>query len=90
MLFLYLVLCPSLHLCMTAYCGHHIHTAWQLPYFAASRVLLRGHELEVAYDVDGSRYGGLVGMSVWVDGALVAHTTRLERLVLPGVLRQAE
>ena len=35
------------------------------------------------WDVDGRRYGGARGLSVWVDGELRAQSATLAPLVLP-------
>ena len=44
---------------------------------------LRCREIEVVWDVDGRRYGGARGLSVWVDGELRAQSATLTPLVLP-------
>ena len=42
-----------------------------LRYFAVDGLRIHGHDLCVAYDADGSRYGLGVGLHVLIDGALV-------------------
>lgn len=52
-------------------------------WFAATAVRVRGHEVEVLYDRDGSRWGGQPGLAVWVDGELRAHDGGLGPLRVP-------
>ena len=58
--------------------------ARQLSYLRACRVRVRGREVEVTFDADGRRWGGPVGLAVWVDGVLRAHESTLPaRLTVP-------
>ena len=61
----------------------------QLRWFAATRLLIRRQEVAVAYDADGSRYGGWRGLAVWVNGVQVAHSEVLRRIELPNLLPDA-
>ena len=54
----------------------------QLHWFLARSIQVRGHTVDVAYDADGSRYSGLVGLSIWLDGNLAAHAETLKRLAV--------
>ena len=54
----------------------------QLSSFAAGGLRIRGQEVEVAFDVDGTRYGGSAGLAVWLDGRLAAHSPKLSRLAV--------
>ena len=51
----------------------------------ASAVPIRGHDVTVVWDRDGSRYpSALVGLAVWLDGTLVCHAPGApRRCVLP-------
>lgn len=51
----------------------------QISWFSAAAVRVLSHDVDVAYDADGSRYGG-VGLAVWVDGTLVARRRTLGEL----------
>ena len=51
----------------------------QLTWFAASNVRVRGHDVDVAFDADGTRYGK-TGLAVWIDEELAAHSAELRRL----------
>ena len=53
-----------------------------LSFFRVQDVPYHGHRLSVTWDANGRRYGRQ-GLSVEVDGALVAHRPRIERLELP-------
>jgi hypothetical protein len=55
----------------------------QLAWFAALSVRVRGRDVSVAYDRDGSKYDGLVGIAVWLDGSLSGRASTLQRLVVP-------
>ena len=46
-------------------------------------VAVRGGDVAVAWDRDGSRYGGRKGLSVWVDGRAAAHSPEPRRLEVP-------
>ena len=61
---------------------HPLFEASQLSYLRASRVRVRGRDVEVTWDVDGTRYKGPVGLAVWVDGRLRAHSHQLLRLTV--------
>ena len=52
----------------------------QLKHFVAVGVRVHGHEVDVAFDVDGTRFGGAPGLAVWLDGRLAARTKTLRRL----------
>ena len=60
-----------------------LFAADQFAYVAATRVLVRGRDVAVAWDRDGSRYGGRAGLSVWVDGRAAAHSPEPRRLEVP-------
>ena len=49
-------------------------------YFCLDGLRYHGHDLTVAWDADGSRYRQGRGLSVWVDGRLVARRETLGRL----------
>jgi hypothetical protein len=51
-----------------------------LDWFALDGVLYHGHELAILWDRAGTRYHRGVGLTVLVDGKLVAHSARLERV----------
>jgi hypothetical protein len=55
----------------------------QLRWFSASGVRVRGRDVAVAFDADGSRYRGPPGLRVWLDGRLVANAPTLRRLTVP-------
>ena len=59
----------------------------QLPWFRVERLLLRGREVAIAWDADGTKYGRGAGLAVWVDGERVGCAEALEPLVLRGVLQ---
>jgi hypothetical protein len=42
----------------------------------------RGGELTVVWDRDGTRYGQNAGLSVFIDGKMVAHSSQLVRLTV--------
>ena len=48
-----------------------------------ARVAVRGRDVAVAWDRDGSRCGGRKGLSVWVDGRAAAHSPEPRRLEVP-------
>lgn len=60
-----------------------------LRWFAARHMPVQGRLVDVAYDADGSRYGGGAGLAVWVDGELVASAPTLRRLVVPLAVRES-
>ena len=60
-----------------------LFAADQFAYVAATRVAVRGRDVAVAWDRDGSRYGGRKGLSVWVDGRAAAHSPEPRRLEVP-------
>lgn len=62
---------------------HPLVERGQLAAFRASRVRLRCREVAVAWDADGSSYGGPRGLAVWVDGALRARSAELAPLTVP-------
>ena len=62
---------------------HPLFAPGALSYFRAARVRIWCREIEVVWDVDGRRYGGARGLSVWVDGELRAQSATLTPLVLP-------
>ncbi len=47
-------------------------------YFALEGVRYHGHDVAIAWDRDGTRYGRGRGLRVWVDGKEVAHRADLE------------
>ena len=49
-------------------------------YFALDGVEYHGHNLTIAWDRDGSRYGRGAGLTVFVDGEMIARTPALGRL----------
>jgi hypothetical protein len=51
-------------------------------YFRADHILYHGHEIAVQWDVDGSRYG-TTGLTIEVDGKVVASSPALGRLRVP-------
>ena len=61
----------------------------QVPWFRVERLLLRGREVAISWDADGSKYGQGAGLAVWVDGERVGCAEALEPLVLRGVLQGA-
>ena len=50
------------------------------PYFALEGVRYHGHDIDIAWDRDGTRYGRGAGLAVWVDGTEVARMPTLQRL----------
>jgi hypothetical protein len=52
--------------------------AWD--WFCLDGVPYRGHAVTVLWDRTGARYGRGAGLSVWVDGQLVAQRAQLQRL----------
>jgi len=61
-------------------------TAAELRWFACTGLLVRGSELAVRFDADGTYYGEGGGLMVWLNGSLVAHAHQLQRIVLPNAL----
>lgn len=55
----------------------------QLPWLHVAGVLVRGREVAVVYDRDGTRFGKGKGLAVWLDGALVAQARAPRRVVVP-------
>jgi len=56
-------------------------SATQLTYFRAERIIYHGREIAVQWDKDGSHYGGnSTGLTVEVDGEVVASSPSLTRL----------
>lgn len=54
-----------------------------LKYFALEDVPYHGHLVGVVFDADGKKYGLGAGLSVFVDGKIVAHEPGLKRVLLP-------
>jgi len=50
------------------------------PYFALNDVAYHGHTVSIIWDKDGSRYHRGAGLSIFVDGRRVAHTSHVSRL----------
>ncbi|KAB8166965.1 hypothetical protein FH609_011170 [Streptomyces sp. 3MP-14] len=62
-------------------------------HFAAENVPYHGHDLAFAWDEDGSHYGRGAGLSVWLNGELVAQQPELGELTIdvgPTVVPEAE
>jgi hypothetical protein len=55
----------------------------RLRWFAVQDVPYHGRSLSVFYDADGRHYRGRAGLSVYLDGALVASRADLGKLVVP-------
>ncbi|KAI4922949.1 hypothetical protein J4E90_001385 [Alternaria incomplexa] len=56
-------------------------SATQLSYFRAERIIYHGHEIAVQWDKDGTHYSGnSTGLTIEVDGAIVATSPSLSRL----------
>ena len=55
----------------------------QIGHFAAVGVRVHGRDVDVAFDIDGTHYGGSPGLAVWLDGQLAAHMKTLGRLEVP-------
>jgi hypothetical protein len=55
--------------------------AW--PWFCVDGVPYHGHILTILWDQTGKRYGRGMGLSVFVDGALLAHSDQLMRVLAP-------
>lgn len=51
-------------------------------WFALDSLLYHGLNLAIVWDRTGERYGRGVGLSVWVDGRLLARSSRIQRLEL--------
>eukprot|EP00038_Savillea_parva_P005034 m.146395 g.146395 ORF g.146395 m.146395 type:complete len:334 (-) comp11644_c0_seq12:1814-2815(-) len=54
-----------------------------LPWWAADGVAIRGRIVTVVFDADGSHYRLKAGLTVWVDGTIVATSPHLARLEIP-------
>lgn len=52
-------------------------------WFCLDGVRVRGHDLAVVWDRDGSKYGKGAGLHVWLDGKVVAKSDRLGTLKVP-------
>ena len=52
-------------------------------YFALDGVAYHSHDLSIVWDRDGSRYGRGSGLSVLVDGRVIANAPGLQRIVAP-------
>ncbi|WP_062214467.1 glycosyl hydrolase family 65 protein [Streptomyces sp. NBRC 109706] len=62
-------------------------------HFAAENIPYHGRDLAFAWDQDGSHYGRGAGLSVWLDGELVAQEAALGELTIdvgPTVVPEAE
>jgi hypothetical protein len=55
-------------------------TKEQIDYFRLEGVIYHGNEVSVQWDVDGTRYGGDSGLSIEVNGEVVARSDNLQRL----------
>ncbi len=52
------------------------------PWFCLDGVPWQGHEVTIAYDEDGSRYGKGAGLRVWLDGELAGEAPALTSLTV--------
>ncbi|MBP1614474.1 MAG: hypBA2 [Bacteroidetes bacterium] len=56
-------------------------------WFCLDNVLYHGHTISIIWDKDGSRYHSGKGLRIFVDGKLVGHADKLERLICKDVLQ---
>lgn len=56
-------------------------------WFCLDNVLYHGHNLSIVWDEDGSRYHAGKGLRVFVDGILVGHKDKLEKLICKDALK---
>jgi hypothetical protein len=52
-----------------------------ITYFRADQILYHGHNVSIQWDADGSHYGN-AGLQVEIDGAIVASSASLTRLII--------
>lgn len=60
--------------------------AGEWDWFCLDNILYHGRNLTIMWDKDGSRYHQGKGLRVLVDGKLVGHSDRLERIICENVL----
>lgn len=53
-----------------------------MAYFALDNVLYHGHNVSIAWDVDGTRYGLGAGLKVWCDGARIVTVPSLANVTV--------
>lgn len=62
--------------------------------FRLSGVLYRGHELDIVYNASGGSTAGPTGLTVWLDGKMVAHGGTLKPMTVaiprPVVVKQTQ
>lgn len=54
-----------------------------LGWFRAEKIPYHGHDVAVTWDADGNHFGAGKGLFIEVDGVVVSHRQRLERVVVP-------
>ncbi|MFD1771969.1 MGH1-like glycoside hydrolase domain-containing protein [Sphingobacterium suaedae] len=52
------------------------------PYFSLQRLTYKGHQLDIYWDQQGSRYGKGKGLHIYVDGKQVAHSKKLKSITV--------